>query len=82
MRNTRVLCRWPQWNEFRQQLLAHCNLDEAKVQKLQELELTMGVDSLGLVELIMSLEEAFGLKYVESTKCQIPNTLADKDCKS
>jgi hypothetical protein len=73
MRDTRVLCRWPQWNEFRHQLLAHCNLDEAKAPMLQELELTTEVDSLGLVELIMSLEEAFGVKYVEPNK--MPNSL-------
>lgn len=72
MRDVRVLCRWPQWNEFRDQLLLHFALDEAKMrelrEKLQELVLTTEVDSLGMVEVIMGLEEAFGVNYVESGK--------------
>ena len=65
VRDIRVLCRWPEWQEFRRQLFANSKIDEAK---LQEIELTTEVDSLGLVELIMSLEEAFDVKFVESAK--------------
>jgi acyl carrier protein len=38
------------------------------VEKLNEIELTIEVDSLGIVELIMSMEQAYGVECVESPK--------------
>jgi acyl carrier protein len=65
MRDVRVLCRWPQWQQFRRSFLESGKVDE---EKLSEIELTTEVDSLELVELIMSLEQAYGVEYVESPK--------------
>jgi hypothetical protein len=62
MRDVRVLCRWPQWQSYREQLLASGKINETK---LQEIETTTELDSLDLVELIMSFEEAFDVKFVE-----------------
>jgi len=38
-------------------------LDEEKLQKWSELELTTEVDSLELVELTIAMEEAFGITF-------------------
>jgi len=65
MRDVRVLCRWPEWEQFRRALFESGKVDE---EKLSEIELTTEVDSLEMVELIMSLERAYGVEYVESPK--------------
>jgi hypothetical protein len=38
--------------------------------KLQQLELTTEVDSLAPIELMIGLEDAFNVKFVESSKVQ------------
>ncbi len=65
MRDIRVLCRWPEWQRFRQILQESGKVNE---EKLSEIELTTEVDSLELVELIMSMEQAYGVEYVETPK--------------
>jgi len=65
MRDVRVLCRRPEWQQFRRVLLESGKMDE---EKLSEIELTTEVDSLEMVELIMSMEQAYGVEYVESPK--------------
>jgi len=65
MRDVRVLCRWPEWQRFRRALHESGKVDE---EKLSEIELTTEVDSLEMVELIMSMEQAYGVEYVESPK--------------
>jgi acyl carrier protein len=65
MRDVRVLCRWPEWQSFRKTLLESGKVDE---EKLNELELTTEADSLEIVELIMAMEQAYGVEYVESPK--------------
>lgn len=65
MRDVRVLCRWPEWQQFRRALLESGKVDE---EKLSEIELTTEVDSLEMVELIMSVERVCGVGYVESPK--------------
>ena len=63
MRDVRVLCRWPEWQEVRRQVVGKGLLDEEKLQKWSELELTTEVDSLELVELTIAMEEAFGITF-------------------
>jgi acyl carrier protein len=65
MSDVRVVCRWPEWQRFRKTLLESGKVD---VEKLNEIELTIEVDSLGIVELIMSMEQAYGVECVESPK--------------
>ncbi|HEX9345177.1 MAG TPA: hypothetical protein VN454_01275 [Candidatus Angelobacter sp.] len=65
MRDVRVLYRRPEWQQFRRVLLESGKMDE---EKLSEIELTTEVDSLEMVELIMSMEQAYGVEYVESPK--------------
>jgi acyl carrier protein len=65
MRDVRVLCRWPEWQHFRKTLLDSGKVDE---EKLNEIELTTEADSLEVVELIMTMEQAFGVEYVENPK--------------
>ncbi len=65
MRDVRLLSRWPEWQRFRKTLLESGRVDQ---EKLKEIELTTEADSLELVELIMSLEQAYGVEYVENPK--------------
>ncbi len=65
MRDVRLLSRWPEWQRFRKTLLESGRVDQ---EKLKEIELTTEADSLDLVELIMSLEQAYGVEYVENPK--------------
>jgi acyl carrier protein len=65
MRDVRALCRWPEWQQFRRALLDSGKIDD---RKLNEIELTIEVDSLEMVELIMSMERAYGVEYVENPK--------------
>jgi acyl carrier protein len=65
MRDIRVLCRWPEWQQFRRILLESGKVDQ---EKLCDVELTTEVDSLEVVELIISMEQTFGVEYVESRK--------------
>ncbi len=65
MRDVRLLSRWPEWQRFRKTLLESGRVDQ---EKLKEIELTTEADSLELVELIMSVEQAYGVEYVENPK--------------
>jgi acyl carrier protein len=65
MRDIRLLCGWPEWQRFRQILQESGKANE---EKLSEIELTTEVDSLELVELIMSMEQAYGVEYVATPK--------------
>jgi len=68
MPDVRALCRWPEWQAFRKQLLASGKVSE---EKLNEIELTTEVDSLGIVEIIVDLEESFGVEYKENGKVDL-----------
>jgi acyl carrier protein len=65
MRDVRLLSQWPQWQQFRKQLLDSGKISE---EQLSQIEPATALDSLELVELIMSLEEAFGVEFPEKTK--------------
>jgi acyl carrier protein len=65
MRDVRVLSRWPEWQSFRKKLLESGKISE---EQLSALEPTTAVDSLELVELIMSLEEVCGVEWTETPK--------------
>ena len=65
MSDVRLLSRWPEWQRFRKTLLESGRVDQ---EKLKEIELTTEADSLELVEVIMSLEQAYGVEYVENPK--------------
>ena len=68
MRDIRLLCKWPEGQRFRQTLR---DSGKANEEKLIEIELTTEVDSLELVELIMSVEQAYGVEYVETPKVDL-----------
>jgi acyl carrier protein len=65
MRDVRVLARWPEWQEFRSQLLAAGKVNETALQKI---EMTTEVDSLEFVELTMALEETWDFEFKHSSK--------------
>ena len=65
MADRRVLCRWPEWQKFRAQLVETGKVNE---EKLQEIEFTLEVDSLEIVELIMAMEEAYGIEFVDGPR--------------
>jgi hypothetical protein len=68
MRDVRVLCRWPEWQHYRKALIASGKVNE---EKLSELELTSELDSLDVVELIIGMEQAFGVEYTEPPKVDL-----------
>jgi hypothetical protein len=63
--DVRVLCRWPEWQCYREALLKSGRVDE---ERLKELELYTEADSLDVVEIIIGIEEATGVEYVERPK--------------
>jgi acyl carrier protein len=65
MRDVRLLSRWPEWQSFRKKLLESGKISE---EQLSALEPTTAVDSLELVELIMSFDEACGVEWTQTPK--------------
>lgn len=68
MPDVRVLCRWPEWQNYRAQLIASGKVNE---EKLSDIELSTEVDSLDLVELMIAMEHATGVEYKEPSKVDL-----------